>query len=75
MTLRCIKLSKIWDSVFGRMLMAISPVDEVTLNQTTFSPNKAAHETDRTRRMGNPGRSTCPKIHLGLSRKRDSKGS
>jgi hypothetical protein len=35
MTLRCIKLSKIWDSVFGRMLMAISPVDEVTLNQAT----------------------------------------
>jgi len=33
MTLRCIKLSNIWEQVFDRMLQAISPVDEVTTNQ------------------------------------------
>ena len=34
MTLRCIKLSKIWEQVLGRMVQAISTVDEVTQNQT-----------------------------------------
>ncbi len=33
MTLRCIKLSKIWQRVFGEMLEAIHPVKQVATNQ------------------------------------------
>lgn len=34
MTLRCIKLSNIWNQVFGKMLAAIPPVSDVIRNQT-----------------------------------------
>ena len=34
MTLRCIKLSNIWNQAFGKMLDAISPVSDVIENQT-----------------------------------------
>jgi hypothetical protein len=43
MALRCIKLSKIWDNVFGRMLGAISPVNEIITSQdSVFSVSACA---------------------------------
>ena len=48
MTLRSIKLSSIWDNVFGRMLNDVQPVSDATTIKKWILPIQPAHKADRT---------------------------